>query len=44
MKKFFKIIWNLFASFLGMDCEWRREAIDAGVLDLSGQGRDKNGR
>lgn len=43
MKKFFKFLFNLIATFLGADCEWRREAVDAGILDLSGQGRDRYG-
>lgn len=34
--------WFLF--LLGCDCEMRREAVDEGLLDFSGQGRDKYGK
>lgn len=44
MKKFFKFLFNLIATLVGADCDWRREAVDEGILDLSGQGRDKYGR
>lgn len=38
MRKFFAIIKSLF------DGSAKREAIEAGVLDLSGQGRNKYGK
>lgn len=44
MKKFFKFLFNLIASLVGADCDWRREAVDEGILDLSGQGKDCHGR
>lgn len=34
--------WFLF--LLGFDCELRRKAVDEGLLDFSGQGRDKYGK
>ena len=34
--------WILF--ILGFDCEMRGQAVDDGLLDFSGQGRDKYGR
>ena len=44
MKKFFKALFNIFALLLGADCEWRREAVENGWCDFSGQGRDKYGK
>ena len=44
MKKFFKFLFNLIASIVGADCDWRRESVDLGLCDYSGQGRDKYGR
>lgn len=44
MKKFFKFLFNLIATLVGEDCDWRREAVDEGGLDLSGQGMDRYGR
>ena len=29
---------------LGLDCDMRRKAVDDGICDYSGQGRDKNGK
>lgn len=29
---------------MGLDCKARRDAAEAGLLDLSGQGRDKYGK
>ncbi len=43
MKRFFGFFFNLIATLVGADCDWRREAVDAGILDLSGQGRDRYG-
>lgn len=34
--------WLLF--LLGFDCEIRREMVDEGLADFSGQGRNKYGR
>lgn len=47
MKKVKKVLhrigqYILFA--LGFDCEIRRESVDEGLCDFSGQGRDKYGR
>lgn len=43
MKKFFKKVFGVIAFLLGCDCELRRETVDAGICDFSGQGRDKYG-
>lgn len=37
-------IWQWFLFLLGFDCELRREMVDEGLLDFSGQGRDKYGK
>jgi len=39
-----KHVFNFISFILGFDCKARREAVEAGLLDLSGQGRDKNGK
>ena len=44
MKKFFKFLFNLIASLVGADCDWRREVVDGGACDFSGQGKDSYGR
>lgn len=47
MKKLVKIlktIVNWVALLVGADCDLRREAVDAGLCDFSGQGRDKYGK
>lgn len=47
MKNFKKLLNALLDGILfimGLDCEARREAVDAGLLDFSGQGRDKYGK
>lgn len=44
MKKFLNFLFNLFASLVGADCDWRRDAVDGGALDLGGQGKDRYGR
>ena len=44
MKKFFKAVFEFFAFFLGADCETRRQSVDDGICDFSGQGRDEYGR
>lgn len=42
MKKAFKkVIYILSLKWIE---DWRREAVDAGICDYSGQGRDKYGR
>lgn len=41
IKKFFKTIGIIFVTLL---TGYNKEAIDAGAVDLSGQGRDKYGR
>lgn len=43
MSKLFKFLFNMIASIIGADCDWRREAVDEGILDFSGQGRDRYG-
>lgn len=43
-KKILNAITNAALLLLGFDCKARREAVDAGLLDLSGQGRDKYGK
>ena len=40
LKKIFQ--WILL--ILGFDCELRREMVDEGLLDFSGQGRNKYGK
>lgn len=40
VKAFFEIV----ALLLGVDNQHRREAVDAGICDFSGQGRDRYGR
>lgn len=40
----FKAIFNTLALLVGADCEARRQAVDDGICDFSGQGRDKYGR
>lgn len=44
MKKIIKSIINFFALLMGVNNEATRQAVDAGILDLSGQGRDKYGK
>lgn len=43
MKKFFKKIFEIFALFVGADCDTRRQAVDDGICDFGGQGRGKYG-
>lgn len=38
-----KKLLNLILLILGLDCDARRDAVDGGVCDLSGQGKDANG-
>lgn len=44
MKKVWNWICNVLAVILCIDSDWRQEAVEAGMLDLSGQGRDKFGK
>lgn len=44
MKKIFRFLFNLIATLVGADCDWRREAVDEGICDFSGQGKDCYGR
>ena len=39
-----KTIFNAFMLILGCDCTSRQRAVDAGIVDLSGQGRNKYGK
>lgn len=39
-KKILNAIKNGILFLLGYDCKARRDGVDAGLLDLSGQGRD----
>ena len=39
MKKVLNFLFNLLATLVGADCDWRREAIDEGIIGL-GQGKD----
>ncbi len=43
MKKVLKAIWEMFIFVLGFDGETRKNAVDTGLCDFSGQGRDKYG-
>lgn len=43
VKRFFKALFNYVMLMLGLDCKARRDAVEGGVLDLSGQGRGKHG-
>lgn len=42
MKKFLRILKKI-GELLTLPEKWKNEAINAGVLDLSGQGRNKYG-
>lgn len=44
MKKAFKKILDLILFVFGLDSESRRNSVDDGLCDFSGQGRDKNGQ
>lgn len=39
-----KKIIDFFLAILGLDCDMRRKAVDDGICDFSGQGRDKYGK
>ena len=40
MKKLLDVLMFI----LGLDCDMRREAVDKGICDFSGQGRNKYGK
>lgn len=42
--KFLKKILEALTLMFGLDCKTRRDAVDAGICDFGGQGRDKYGR
>lgn len=44
MKKVWNWICNLIATILCIDSDWRQEAVDAGIIDLSGQGKNEYGK
>lgn len=44
MRRFIRAITNFFALLLGGDCKARQNAVDLGLCDFSGQGRDKYGK
>lgn len=44
MKKFFRFLFNLIASLVGADCDWRRKSVDEELVSYEGQGRDRYGR
>lgn len=44
MKKIFSFLFNLIATLVGADCDWRRESVSEGLCDFSGQGKDSYGR
>lgn len=43
MKKLLKIIKKI-GEFLTLPQKWKNEAINAGILDYSGQGKNKYGK
>ena len=43
VKKIFKALVDIILLFMSLDCKARRDAVDEGLLDFSGQGRDKYG-
>lgn len=44
MKKVFGAIWETVLWVLGFDGKKRRESVDDGICDFSGQGRNKYGK
>lgn len=42
--KIIKAIFEIIAILLGADCSSQREAVNAGICDYSGQGRDRYGK
>ena len=43
-REFFTALFEFFAAIVGADSDGRRQAVDDGICDFSGQGRDKYGR
>ena len=43
MKKALRAIKEVVLFVLGYDCDTRRQAVNEGLIDLSGQGRGKYG-
>ena len=39
-----RALFNALAFILGADCEARRKAVDDGICDFGGQGRNKYGK
>lgn len=44
MKKIFKNVFDLILLVFGLDCEARRKAVDDGICNFGGQGKNKYGR
>ena len=44
MKKFILKCLDVLMFILGLDCDMHRKAVDEGLCDFSGQGRDKYGK
>lgn len=44
MKKLFRFLFNLLATLVGADCDWRRQSVDEEICDYSGQGKSRYGR
>ena len=44
MKKFFANCLDVLLCIFGLDCKARRQAVDEGVCDYSGQGRNRYGK
>lgn len=44
MKKVLKAIFEFIALLIGADCDTRRQAVDDGICDFSGQGKDRYGK
>ena len=44
LKKVLHTVGQAFCVLFGFGCEARRQAVDAGACDYSGEGKDKYGR
>ncbi len=44
IKKFLKALSNIFTLLIGAKSEITDKAVDDGICDFSGQGRDKKGK
>ncbi len=44
LKKFLKALWKNIAFIFALTREAKNEVVDLGLVDYSGQGRDKYGR